>query len=60
MEVAEQTEHLCQLALQAGRRDVCPGEQCPLWEDGGCAVERLIAEGELYEDKWPEDEPVEP
>lgn len=55
MDVAQQTEKLCLLALQAGRREVCPGEECPLWEEGGCAVERMIAEGELYTDDVRED-----
>jgi hypothetical protein len=49
-----EADHLCLLALQAGRREVCPGGECPLWEDGECAVERLIAEAELCNDEWPE------
>lgn len=60
MDVAAQAEHLCFLALQAGRQEACPGEECPLWEVGGCAVERMIAEGNLYVDEWPEVEPPEP
>jgi len=50
------SKKVCLLALQAGRREVCPGEECPLWEDGGCAVERMIEEGELYNDSGLEDD----
>ena len=56
MDVAQQAEKLCLLALQAGRREVCPGQDCPLWEEDGCSVERMIAEGELYKDEWPGDD----
>lgn len=55
MDVAAQTTGLCVLALRAGREEVCPGEECPLWEDGGCALERLTADGELYGDEWSDD-----
>ena len=55
VDVAEQPHKLCLLALQAGRREVCPGRECPLWEEGGCAVERMIAEGDLYTDDFPEE-----
>lgn len=57
MDVAEQTERLCALALRAGREDPCPGEECPLWEHGACVLERMTADGELFVDSWPEDEP---
>jgi hypothetical protein len=56
MNVAKHADKLCLLALQAGRHEVCPGEECPLWETGGCAVERMIAEGDLFDDAPPEDE----
>jgi hypothetical protein len=59
MDVAEQARPLCALALRADRRELCPGAECPLWENGECALERLSAEGELYIDGWPE-EPVTP
>jgi hypothetical protein len=52
MDVAEQSERLCVLALRAGRRDLCPGDACPLWEDGGCALERMSADGELVDNAW--------
>jgi hypothetical protein len=55
MDVAAQTTGLCVLALRAGREEVCPGAECPLWEDGGCALERLTADGELYGDEWSDD-----
>jgi hypothetical protein len=55
MDVVDPAGRLCALALLAGREEVCPGEACPLWEDGGCALERLAAEGELYVDAWPDD-----
>jgi hypothetical protein len=54
MDVAE-TKRLCALALRAGREEVCPGEDCPLWEDGGCALELLTRDGELYADEWSAD-----
>ena len=59
MDVSEQTSSLCALALRADREEVCPGAECPLWENGGCALERLAAEDELYVDAWPEDDPAE-
>jgi hypothetical protein len=59
MDVVDAAGRLCALALLADREEVCPGEACPLWEDRGCAVERLAAEGELYVDAWPEDDPAE-
>ena len=40
-------ERLCDLAASAGRREVCPEEECPLWEGGGCSLEHLLAEGDL-------------
>jgi hypothetical protein len=44
-EVGFQTvERLCELAAQAGRREVCSQEGCPLWEDGTCSLESLLAE----------------
>ena len=58
MDVAEQTEHLCLLALRAGREEICPGGECPLWEEGGCALERLSADGELYVDASPDELPA--
>jgi hypothetical protein len=58
MDVAEQSQPLCALALRADRRERCPGAECPLWENGDCALERLAAEGELYVDAWPEDDPA--
>jgi hypothetical protein len=59
MDVVDPAGRLCALALLAGREEVCPGEACPLWENGGCALERLTAEGELYVDAWPDDDPAE-
>lgn len=59
IDVAAQTKRLCLLALRAGREEVCPGEECPLWENGGCALERLSANGELDVDEWPEDDRAE-
>jgi hypothetical protein len=59
MDVAEQTERICALALRAGRRELCTGEECPLWESGDCALERLSAAGELYVDGWPDENPAE-
>jgi hypothetical protein len=58
MDVVDPAGRLCALALLGGREEVCPDEACPLWEDGGCALERLTAEGELYADAWPEDDPA--
>jgi hypothetical protein len=55
MDVAAQDTPLCALALRAGRAEVCPGADCPLWEDDGCALERLSADGELYDDERPEE-----
>jgi hypothetical protein len=52
MHLAEQTQPLCALTLRADREEVCPGEECPLWEDGGCALERMTADGELYEEPY--------
>jgi hypothetical protein len=59
MDVAEQTARLCVLALRAEREELCPGKECPLWEDGACALERMTAEGELYVDAWPDENPAE-
>jgi hypothetical protein len=56
MEVAE-TKRLCALALRAGREELCPGDECPLWENGSCALERLTADGELG-DEWSDGPPV--
>lgn len=58
MDVAEQTERLCVLALRAGREEPCSGEECPLWEHGSCGLERLTEDDELYltwtdEPDWP-------
>ena len=58
MDIAEHADKLCLLALQAGRQEVCPGEECPLWERGGCAVERMIAEGDLDRDDVPDSDPA--
>ena len=52
MDVAVQTDRLCLLALRAGREEVCPGSECPLWEDGSCSLERMRADGELDDDQW--------
>jgi hypothetical protein len=52
MDVVAQDRSLCALALRAGRKELCPAEECPLWEDDGCALERLSADGELYGDEW--------
>jgi hypothetical protein len=59
MDVAAQTERLCVLALRAEREEPCPGEECPLWEDESCALERMAADGELYLDAWPDESPAE-
>ena len=59
MDVVDPAGRLCALALLAGREGVCPGKAGPLWENGGCALERLTAEGELYVDAWPDDDPAE-
>ena len=53
MEVADQSERVCALALRAGRHETCPGPECPLWENG-CSLERMAAEDELYVDDFPE------
>jgi hypothetical protein len=58
MDVSEQTKRPCALALRAGREEVCPGEVCPLWEQGSCTLERMSADNELFVDGWPEDEPA--
>jgi hypothetical protein len=50
MDVAAQTERLCLLALWAGREEICAGAECPLWENGSCALERIGADGELVDD----------
>jgi hypothetical protein len=55
MQVDEQTEQLCGLALMAGREELCPGAECPLWDDGSCALEHLTADGELSVDTWAND-----
>jgi hypothetical protein len=55
MDVVAQDRSLCALALRAGRKELCPGEECPLWEDDGCALERLSADDELYGDEWPDE-----
>jgi hypothetical protein len=55
MDVAAQTDRPCLLALRAGREEACSRADCPLWEDGGCALERLVAEGELDVDEWAEE-----
>jgi hypothetical protein len=52
MDVREQTARLCALALRADREEVCPGAECPLWEDGDCALERMTADGESGVDSW--------
>ena len=41
------TERLCDLAASAGRREVCPEDECPLWEGGGCSLGELLADGDL-------------
>ena len=46
MDAAVQTDRPCLLALRAGRVEVCPGEDCPLWEHGACFLEALTTEGE--------------
>jgi hypothetical protein len=53
MEVRNQSLTLCALALRANREAVCPGAECSLWENGGCALERLTAAGELDGDSGP-------
>ena len=50
MDVDELSMRPCALALRAGRSEICPGDECPLWEGGECVLERLTAEGELYDD----------
>jgi hypothetical protein len=40
----QRVERLCELAAQAARREVCSEEGCPLWEDGACSLESLLAE----------------
>ena len=35
---------LCQLDYAAGRSEHCPGETCPFWKDGECAVAPLLAD----------------
>lgn len=41
------TPKLCSLRAEVGERELCPGPECPFWEDGGaivepgCAIERL-------------------
>jgi hypothetical protein len=55
MDIAEEVQPLCLLALRADRREFCPGAECPLFENGECALERLSAQGELYIDAWPDD-----
>jgi hypothetical protein len=59
MDAVVQDTHLCALALRAGRGEVCSGAGCPLWEDDGCALVRLSADGELYGDEWLEEALVE-
>jgi hypothetical protein len=41
---AQTVERLCELARRAGKREVCPDEECPLWEAGACSLESLLAE----------------
>jgi hypothetical protein len=53
-------QRLCALALLAGHEEACPGERpAPFGRVGDCALERLTAEGELYVDTWPDDDPPE-
>jgi hypothetical protein len=40
----EVVERLCELAARAGRREVCPAGECPLWENGACSLERLLSD----------------
>ena len=58
MDVVEKSAPLCALALRADRRELCPGAECPLWEDDHCALERLTVEDVLYVDAWPDREPA--
>jgi hypothetical protein len=46
VDVSGQTERLCLLAMPAGREEVCASEDCPLWENGSCALENLPPDGE--------------
>jgi hypothetical protein len=43
-ETGAQTGKLCELARRAGRREICAENECPLWEDGACSLERLLDE----------------
>ena len=47
-------DRICELAAQAGRRELC-SEECPLWEHGECSLDLLTPDGELEA----EDEPLE-
>jgi hypothetical protein len=47
-------ERLCELAARAGRREICPEVECPLWENGACSLPRLLAES--AEDAVPNDD----
>jgi hypothetical protein len=44
---AQTVEQACELAARAGRFEACPGAECPLWENGGCSLERLLAEEDV-------------
>lgn len=41
-ETGAQTVTFCELARRAGRREICGEDECPLWEDGACSLERLL------------------
>jgi hypothetical protein len=38
----------CTLQLAVGRHETCPGDVCPFWQDGACAVAALRADVELH------------
>ncbi len=50
------TERLCELAARAGRKEICPEDECPLWENGECSLQRLLVED--GEDAVPDDDYV--
>jgi hypothetical protein len=45
------TERMCTLAARAGRVERCT-EECPLFEDGECSLEAMLAPAATDDNAW--------
>ena len=52
---AAASTRMCELAARAGRAEVCT-EDCPLFENGACSLEAVLAtDSTTDDDAWAED-----